>query len=112
MSDTTTNDETMSPAGPVLAFTGCLLAAAAGSALRAYVVVHLWRWFIVPLGLPHIGFWLAFGLLTLAGQLRGYRPRPGAGRRAWVDIFGNILGGVVFTILGWTTGAIVAGVMT
>jgi len=38
-----------------------------------FVFVKLWTWFIVPLGLPTIGYWHAFGLGTFHLLIRSYR---------------------------------------
>lgn len=35
-------------------------------ALNTFVLVVLWGWFVVPFGLPQIGFAWAFGLLCVA----------------------------------------------
>lgn len=44
-------------------------AALASVPLRAWVLVKLWLWFVVPLGLPAIGLWHAMGLGSLLGLL-------------------------------------------
>lgn len=37
--------------------------------LHAFVLTHLWRWFVAPLGLPSIGMAQAYGLSLLIGWL-------------------------------------------
>lgn len=39
-----------------------LLLAAAGFVVGGYTMMTLWGWFVVPLGVPAIGFWWALGL--------------------------------------------------
>ena len=34
-------------------------------ALRTVSLVFLWKWFVVPLGVPRIGFWHCLGLLLV-----------------------------------------------
>lgn len=37
--------------------------------LQGFVLVHLWAWFLVPLGLPPIGIAHAIGIALIAGML-------------------------------------------
>lgn len=34
-------------------------------ALKCLVITHLWGWFIVPVGLPHIKMWHALGIVCI-----------------------------------------------
>lgn len=41
--------------------------------LRAWVGTLAWRWFVVPLGVPAVGFWWMFAALwTVTGLVRSY----------------------------------------
>src|SRR3990167_1594455 len=40
---------------------------------NAFVLVYLWRWFFVPLGLPELTLWWAAGL-SLVASLLTYHP--------------------------------------
>ena len=42
---------------------GLLLLAVASDLVDAFVFMRLWRWFVVPYGLPVLGYWAAFGIL-------------------------------------------------
>jgi len=39
--------------------------------LEAYVVMEGWGWFVVPLGVPSISTWEAFGICAFTGLLFG-----------------------------------------
>lgn len=49
--------------GILLAIGGCLL--------NGVYLMNAWQWFIVPLGVPAIGFAHALGISTLLSALRG-----------------------------------------
>lgn len=60
----------------VVATIGCLsmlfalpLLAAAAIMIDGYVVMHLWRWFLVPLGLPAITYLHAAGISMLVDYM-------------------------------------------
>jgi hypothetical protein len=40
-----------------------------------WVTATLWGWFFVPLGVPAIGVWHAFGIAALVGLLKGVQAR-------------------------------------
>ncbi len=44
-----------------------------GQFLEAFVFLKGWGWFLIPLGMPEITFWHAFGLLLLSGFLKPER---------------------------------------
>lgn len=39
----------------------------------SFVATTLWGWFMVPLGVPSIGYWHAVGILSLISVLMGSR---------------------------------------
>ena len=46
----------------------------AAVAWRAYVVQHLWAWFIAPIALRPLTFWETMGALLLLGTIKGIKP--------------------------------------
>jgi hypothetical protein len=49
-------------------FAGIMLAVFAiivGVALHGYTVMHMWTWFVVPLGVMSLSYWHAFGLCAV-----------------------------------------------
>lgn len=48
---------------------GAVAYAAISGALSGVAAMLLWQWFVVPLGVPALGFWHALGLATTIGLL-------------------------------------------
>ena len=51
---------------------GMLLLTVPIAILNAFVLTHLWAWFVAPLGLPLIGKAQAYGLCLLFGLVSGH----------------------------------------
>ncbi len=52
---------------------------------NAYTIVALWRWFVVPFGLPAIGMAHAYGLTVLFEALKPSRhSSPEEDQKVWV----------------------------
>lgn len=70
--------------------------------LQPHVIVNMWRWFIVPLGVPVIGHWHAFALLMLLGYFRvknwNEKSAPGLG---FYNLIGNTFGLLVMWVIGY-----------
>lgn len=49
---------------------GILAAAIVLMPYSAYVLMHLWNWFIAPLGLVTVGLWQAMGISVFATFIR------------------------------------------
>lgn len=76
-----------------------LITAIVGSAVRAFAIVWMWEWFIVPLGVVAIGAWHAWGL-SIFGSLS--LMRLGAKRKEGKDgaeIIGSMVESMVATLL-------------
>ena len=41
--------------------------------LRGMVLMFLWKWFMVPLGLPEVGFWLVMGISQTISVFMGIK---------------------------------------
>jgi hypothetical protein len=68
-------------------------------AARAAVLMVLWGWFVVPLGVPALGFWGAAGMVLVVDVARAYSPRPkGEPKRTNVEACLLVLGS--FAVLG------------
>lgn len=52
----------------MLAIAG-ILACIVAVFLRGWVLIWLWTWFIIPLGMPSINFWQALGISLVAAFL-------------------------------------------
>lgn len=84
-----------------------------GGAVRAFAITYLWKWFVVPLGLPPIGIAHAYGLslclmvMTPHAWMMGIEGGNKGGDNAWEEIVLNILmwllmlglGAIVFTLV-------------
>ena len=71
-----TKSESTQPNDPTFGlFVFALLVSILASLWKAYVFFELWGWFAVPLGLPEITYWHAFGLATLM-IVAVYQMRP------------------------------------
>jgi len=57
-------------------FCAVLTAMMLSAVTNGIVIPHLWNWFIVPLGVVPIGFWLAIGLSLFVGL---FTPPSGSG---------------------------------
>jgi len=66
--------------------------------LRIAVIVALWGWFMVPIGVPAVAFWSAFGLMLLMGALRSTAGK--SDKTGWKYIGGHILHSAVAYGLG------------
>lgn len=76
-----------------------------GPCWTALVLLWLWRWFIVPLGVAGISFWHSLGLCLLVSLLRVNSNRVDGDERTFDDFklrfwVGNILEGLIFGA-GW-----------
>lgn len=49
---------------------GAFIVAVASLFSQGFVGMTLWRWFVAPLGFPHINYWWALGLITTIGLVR------------------------------------------
>lgn len=67
-----------------------ILAIGASILLTAFTLATLWGWFLVPLGLPVIGYAHAYGLSILATLLRGNqitKPSESNGSKIFLQSF-------------------------
>ena len=76
-----------------------------GRFLFAGVLLLLWSWFIVPLGVRHISYWHSFGLTALISFVR-YSGRPSKEEkrdaRYWKEYVSNEYSAVAyFFVIGW-----------
>lgn len=76
-------------------------------ALEGVVVMQLWRWFVVPLGVTPIGYWHGMGLSILASQLtHQHAPKPDE------DSTAILARSLTATLLLWGLGALAHGLTT
>lgn len=79
-----------------------LLAVAPNIALRGFVLMQLWRWFIVPLHVPQIDIGQALGLSMIA-RIMTYTYAPSKAE-SWSGTQGALRMAVV-SLLSWGLGA-------
>jgi hypothetical protein len=73
--------------------------------LRAWVIVKLWSWFVVPLGVKPLTIGLAIGLCIVVALLKGIK-RPGyEPSRSWPGMQASIYS-LFVSLASWGTGAI------
>lgn len=74
------------------------------AAWSGFAVSHLWKWFVVPLGLPAISIFHAAGLTLIATVMTGI-PDVNSGRTAWEGLANSVLRGLFIPTLalgaGW-----------
>jgi hypothetical protein len=69
--------------------------------LRALVLVDLWVWFAVPLGVMAIGKAHAYGLCVLFTMFEGYRHNPDEDNSMGAVIVGTVVFPLVVWFFGW-----------
>jgi len=69
--------------------------------LRGFVLVDLWEWFIVPLGLIRIGFFHALGISILVALLT-YEGTDGS-KKEWYE---PLVKSLAITLFSWWFGYI------
>lgn len=79
-----------------------LLAMALTLPFRAYVMLTIWEWFVVPLGVPAIGFWHAMGLWVLGHVISG----KGGGKPPKDGVWTIVGRYVPFTLMMWGIAAL------
>lgn len=82
--------------------------------LRGFVLVQLWGWFLVPIGVPRIGMALALGISVITGML--CQSPMTATREPKADtavgkLVEALVIGVAAPLLAWGMGAIIAAFM-
>ncbi len=72
---------------------------------RAYVIVRLWTWYVMPFGAPSIGVVTAYGLTLVAGVLGGGIYRSSKEPDSDGEIIDRIVGSAFLTgialLFGW-----------
>jgi ACR3 family arsenite efflux pump ArsB len=78
---------------------------------RGFVLVHLWEWFVTPLGVQSISIAHAIGLSLIINLLLSQIARKADvdnGEEEWyVKAISNLIGSVVVSGIGWGIGAVV-----
>jgi hypothetical protein len=88
----------------VLVFLGLLAALPLFALYHAWVFRDLWSWFVVPLGVRPLTIWHAWGLIIVAGLLRGHAQKsPKDYDKS--EFWGMMLLG---PLVAWLIGALVA----
>lgn len=90
--------------GSVLAAVGLLVTLIVPLALlRGWALAHLWSWFVVPLGVPVVGYVHAFGLSLVWSFFEGAK-KPSEDQ-GWIIILRSAITGVATSLLtvgaGW-----------
>ena len=83
----------------------CLVMLVLTAFVQGVVLMNLWNWFIAPLGVMKIGYWMAFGIaLTLRIFVKpNSSSKDDDDTNIWGDFFGNIIGYLIL----WGVGAII-----
>jgi hypothetical protein len=95
-----------------------------GFFLRAYVLLVLWRWFAVPLGLPAVGMMHAYGLALLV-QFATYNPpikdrdvadgaaeeRDATRKERMIYVGAHIVKDIIAPLFVWGLGYVAHGLM-
>lgn len=85
--------------------------------IGAFVLYTLWGWFIVPLGVAQIGFWLAAGINLIVSSfflgdieagISDIRTKLADGDSIWGRVWGSLLGRPIFILI---LGAIIHALM-
>jgi hypothetical protein len=98
-------------------FTGVVVIAVGGilaiTLLRGLVLVSLWGWFVVPLGVPGIGIAHAIGISILASLfLFGLATdKSSEEQEGWVKVIHAFVKALAGSLFAWGMGAIVHGFM-
>lgn len=73
--------------------------------VQGVVLMNLWNWFISPLGVIKIGYWLAFGIaLTIRVFINtNSRSENDGDTGVWSNFFGTIIGYLIL----WGIGALI-----
>ena len=72
------------------------------SFFNPFVMSKLWQWFVTPLGVPAVGYWQCWGLMSLA-TLVAFRPskRQTTGEEDLRIAFGRLIVGPLSLFFGW-----------
>ena len=86
-----------------LSFLGGLVVYAINIFIGGIVLMFMWNWFVVPLGVVKIGFWLALGIsLTIVCFFGKKTEKIEEG-----EFISHLLGNILSLLLLWGVGAIV-----
>lgn len=77
-----------------------ILIVAPGMFLRAAVLEILWRWYLVPLGAPHMTFAGAFGI-TIVSLLMLARPGGSKDRNHYLEWLSSLMVPAILLLIGW-----------
>jgi hypothetical protein len=77
---------------------------------RVWVASLLWGWFIVPLGVPVLGFWQMFGVLATLGLMVRHVPakQTAEDNATWL---GLMFSPIIMTTISLAIGVLLRGVM-
>lgn len=93
-----------------MGYVAALVIGAGNVAMTPFVLVKMWLWFVVPLGVPEIAYWHAFGIGLLISytthQLPGNPPKLEA-----EDHIANAIGRLLATFIVWGAGSLIHGQM-
>lgn len=87
------------------------------AAWKGWVLVQLWTWFMVPLGVPGMTIWHAAGLATLVGWMTDSAAyyanahRDDDKRRPVEKFMFGLVVGVFVPLLSWGVGAVYHALM-
>lgn len=79
--------------------------------IRVYVFSWLWFWFVVPLGMPTINGWHAFGIVATLGLTKDISQRNGEVKRTGEELFYNALSLIGGHLLILGLGYLVSGMI-
>lgn len=103
---------------PILKSIGVLLFAAAVltvvfligvpfAMLQAFVMLKLWAWFVVPLGVRMVSFWQVMGLLLIIGFIRmGLKSEGNDEEDVWGKIWRGLAVSTIWPLASWAFGTV------
>ena len=73
--------------------------------VQGVVLMNLWNWFVAPLGVMQIGYWMAFGLALTIRVFINTNSRNSDDQESgvWSNFFGTIIGYLII----WGVGALI-----
>ena len=85
-----------------------LLVTAIQTFVLGVVLMFLWNWFIAPLGVAQIGYWLALGISLTINTFFIRIPKRDEGENGdFLEAIGTEVGYIIALLLIWGMGAII-----
>jgi hypothetical protein len=81
---------------------GIIIAMIPISLFRAWVLQQLYKWFLLPLGLPHLNIWQIWGILLIVGLVT-YDSNKARDKDSkwWSPFLGHVVAGLLTLLIGF-----------